>query len=172
MLGEIFFAIYYNLSVWYKITDKTYWGMRISAVGCAIILLINILFVREYSYRACAWAIPAGGFVMMLLSYFIGQRKENFPVQYPVLRLALYALLTGGLFWMGYFVKPFCSASLCHQFGDMHLPDMLFNTVLLAVFVAVVVRFDFPLKEMLGELSSSLSGLPVVGKFFKKKNQK
>ena len=56
MLGELFFGIYYNLSVWYKLTDKTKWGAYFSIIGCIMTIAIIIVFVPQYRFIACAWA--------------------------------------------------------------------------------------------------------------------
>src|SRR5690606_20134976 len=53
MMGELFFGVYFNLSLWYKLTDKTQWGAYMSLMGLVITLAINILFIPSYSYMAC-----------------------------------------------------------------------------------------------------------------------
>ncbi|MDR2792028.1 MAG: oligosaccharide flippase family protein, partial [Tannerellaceae bacterium] len=58
LLGEILFGIYFNLSFWYKLTDRTYWGAIISAIGCTATVAIIILFAPKYGFIACAWATP------------------------------------------------------------------------------------------------------------------
>ena len=58
MAAEIMMGIYFNLSFWYKIIDKTIWGAVFSGIGCAVLLLVNIIFVPKYGFMACAW----GGF--------------------------------------------------------------------------------------------------------------
>ena len=67
MLAEICKGIYFNLSFWYKLTDKTYWGAYFSVIGCVIIVVLNILFVPVYGYLASAWASVAGYAVILLL---------------------------------------------------------------------------------------------------------
>ncbi|MDR0769512.1 MAG: polysaccharide biosynthesis C-terminal domain-containing protein, partial [Dysgonamonadaceae bacterium] len=89
LMGEFFFAVYYNLSVWYKLTDKTWWGSLFSCAGFIIIILLNLLFIPKYSYMACAWASFVGNLFMMLLSYGIGQKY--YPVRYDLKSLSLYA---------------------------------------------------------------------------------
>jgi len=74
LLGELFFGIYFNLSLWYKLTDQTRWGAYMSLAGFAITLLINILFIPHFSYMACAWASFIANLCMMLISYFLGQK--------------------------------------------------------------------------------------------------
>jgi len=96
LIGELFFAVYYNLSIWYKLTDKTYWGTIFSVLGFVIIVVINVLFIPNYSYMACAWASFAGNFFIMLISYFIGQKY--YPIKYDLKAIGLYAGLAMALF--------------------------------------------------------------------------
>ena len=145
MAAEIMMGIYFNLSFWYKLTDRTIWGAWFSGAGCAVLIAVNVIFVPRYGYMACAWAGVAGYATAMLLSYFVGQRY--YPIAYPVRRIAGYVLLAAALYLGMAAARP-------------HLPlwgSVAVNTVLIAVFAACMVRFDFP-----------LSALPVVGRRFRK----
>ena len=82
MMAEILMGVYFNLSFWYKLTAKTYWGAIMSAVGCAVLVMVNVLLVPRIGYMACAWGGLAGYGTCVLLSYFIGQRHYHVP--YPV----------------------------------------------------------------------------------------
>lgn len=75
MAAEIFMGIYFNLSFWYKLTDRTWWGAVISAIGAAVMIGFNLAFVPVMGYWACAWGGFAGYGTSMLLSYFIGRNK-------------------------------------------------------------------------------------------------
>ena len=146
MAAEIMMGIYFNLSFWYKLTDKTYWGAIFSGLGCAVLICVNVLFVPRYGYMACAWAGFAGYAVAMVLSYLVGQRL--YPIRYPMKSMACYVVLTA-------------AAWLSMDFLASRLPQwasLLYNTLAIAFFAAVVVRQDFP-----------LSNLPVVGKHFQRK---
>ncbi len=98
MMAEIFMGVYFNLSFWYKLSDKTIWGAIMSAVSAAVMIGVNVAFVPRYGYMACAWGGFAGYGTAMLMSYFIGQKK--YPIKYDLkgilgafaLSLALYAL--------------------------------------------------------------------------------
>lgn len=81
MAGMIMMGIYFNLSFWYKLIDKPIWGAYFSGIGCSVLILINIIFVPQYSYMACAWAGVIGYATAMTLSYFVGQKK--YPINYP-----------------------------------------------------------------------------------------
>ena len=100
MMAEILMGVYFNLSFWYKLSGQTWWGAVMSAIGCVVLVAVNIIFVPKIGYMACAWGGLAGYGVCVLLSWFIGQRKN--PVPYPVkailgyfaLALALFAVIT------------------------------------------------------------------------------
>ncbi len=96
MMAELFFGIFFNLSLWYKLTDKTIWGTWFSLFGLAVTLALNILFVPRFGYMACAWAAFACYGSMMLASYFVGRAKN--PVGYDIPRILGYFALAGALY--------------------------------------------------------------------------
>ena len=96
MAAEIMMGVYFNLSFWYKLIDKTIWGAYFSGVGCAVLIAINVIFVPRFGYMACAWAGFAGYGTAMVLSYVVGQKK--YPINYPVKSILLYVLLGAILF--------------------------------------------------------------------------
>ena len=96
MAAEFFFGIFFNLSLWYKLTDKTIWGTWFSLGGLAITLIINIAFVPAYGYMACAWAAFCCYGAMMTASYIIGQKK--YPINYDLPRLSMYILCAAALY--------------------------------------------------------------------------
>lgn len=81
MMAELFFGIFFNLSVWYKLTDKTMWGAWFSLLGLSVTLLLNILLVPRIGYMGCAWAALFSYGTMMVVSYFVGQKKHRIPYQ-------------------------------------------------------------------------------------------
>ena len=98
MMAEIFMGIYFNLSFWYKLTDQTWWGAIFSAIGCAVLLAINFIFVPKYSYMACAWGGFAGYATCMVLSYFVGQKKA--PIPYNLKSAFIYFALAIALYYV------------------------------------------------------------------------
>jgi O-antigen/teichoic acid export membrane protein len=135
LMGELFFAVYYNLSLWYKLTDKTYWGTIFSSIGFVLIALINIIFVPKYSYIACAWAAFAGNLLIMLLSYFVGQKK--YPIRYDLKSIGLYTFLAAVLYAVSHYIP--IKNSYIH---------IVFNTFLLAIYVLFLIKRDLPLKKI------------------------
>jgi len=145
MAAEIMFGVFFNLSFWYKLTDRTIWGAYFSGIGAIVLIVIDILLIPRFSYMACAWAGFAAYATSMLLSYFIGQRY--YPIAYPIRQMSQYVILTIILF-------------IGMQYASNMLPlwaALIINTLLTAVFAAYLVKKDFP-----------LSSLPIIGKKFKK----
>ena len=126
MMAEIFMGVYFNLSFWYKLIGKTWWGAIMSAIGCAVLLAVNFLFVPRFGYMACAWGGVAGYGVCMLLSYCIGQHYN--PIPYPVKTIGGYFLLALALYAVTLWLKP-------SQLGW----ELTLNTALLLIYVAVVL---------------------------------
>ncbi|MBR6251295.1 MAG: lipopolysaccharide biosynthesis protein [Bacteroidales bacterium] len=96
MAAEIMMGIYFNLSFWYKLTDRTIWGAYFSGIGCVVLIAINVIFVPIYGFVACAWAGFCGYGIAMLLSYFIGQKY--YPIKYPLKAIGGYVLLTAAIY--------------------------------------------------------------------------
>ncbi len=145
MAAAIMTGIYFNLSFWYKLIDKTIWGAYFSGIGCFVLVAINIIFIPNYGYMACAWSGFAGYAVAMLLSYFVGQKY--YPINYPLKSIFAYTLLTIVLYALGELV-PINSVVL----------RLIFRTFLLFIFIAYMIKHDVALSE-----------IPVVNRFFKKK---
>lgn len=144
MLGELLFGIYFNLSFWYKLIDETKWGAYFSSIGFIVTISIILLFAPTYGYMACAWASFFCNLLMMLLSYFIGQKK--YPIQYDLKSAAFYLLVAAVLFVIG--MLPSIESEVIR---------ILYRSVLLLIFVVLIVKKDLPLK-----------GIPYIGHFFKK----
>ena len=146
MAAEIMMGIYFNLSFWYKVIDKTIWGAIFSGIGCAVLLTVNIIFVPRYGYMACAWGGFAGYGVAMITSYIVGQKY--YPINYPLKSIAFYVLLAA----IGYLAMDYV-----HDHFAIWL-SLSVNTLVVLLFLATIIRKDFP-----------LGSLPVVGKYFRKK---
>ncbi len=127
MAAEFFFGIFFNLSLWYKLTDKTVWGTWFSLLGLAVTVVLNVLLVPRYGYMGCAWAAFCCYGVMMLASYFVGNAK--YPIGYNVGRLIFYVGLAGVLYPLG----------CCIELGA-HWADFIYRGALLALYVFVVMR--------------------------------
>ena len=145
MAGTIMMGVYFNLSFWYKLIDKTIWGAYFSGIGCFVLILINIIFVPQYGYMACAWAGVIGYATAMTLSYFVGQKK--YPINYPLKSIGIYVLMTVFFF-------------IAITYSNEYLPKiyaLTVNTLIIFAFVAHIIYHDLP-----------LSSMPVIGKYFRK----
>lgn len=145
MVAGILLGVYFNLSLWYKLVDKTIYGMYFSFAGCAVLVAVNVLFIPRFGYMACAWGGVAGYGVATILSYFVGQKY--YPIKYPLKSIAGYVLLTAFFFTLMQLEPAAWSAWL----------TMSINTVFIILYIAHVLYHDFPVKR-----------LPIIGKYFKK----
>ena len=131
MAAEIMFGIFFNLSFWYKLTDRTSWGAYFSGIGAVVLIAIDLLLIPRFSYWACAWAGFISYAVSMVLSYFFGQKY--YPIKYPLRDIAVYALVA---------VVLFGGITL----SNAQLPmwaALLVNTLLILIFAAMMFKRDF-----------------------------
>lgn len=145
MAAEIMFGIFFNLSFWYKLTDRTIWGAYFSGIGAVVLIAMDILMIPQFSYWACAWAGFVSYAVSMVLSYISGQKY--YPINYPIKDIIVYFVVAALLF---------VGISLTNA----QLPTfaaLAINTLLIVAFIVFIVKRDFP-----------LSSLPVIGKKFRK----
>ena len=144
LLCFVFQGVYFNLSFWYKLTDKTEWGAYISILGCVFTVLGNLLFVPHYGYMAAAWVSCICFFVMMEVSWLLG--RKYYPISYDMKSGARYAII-GLVFYLIGMKIPIDSVVL--RLG--------FRTFLLVLFTLYVVKKDIPLQS-----------IPLIGKLRKK----
>ena len=90
LLANLFLGVYHNLSIWYKLTDKTRYAMLFSIIGAVITILMNVLLIPEIGFIASAWATLLAYGSMMVLSYFIG--KKYYPVPYNLKKSGSYLI--------------------------------------------------------------------------------
>ncbi len=146
LAANVALGVYYNLAVWYKVTDRMHMGMLITLAGAAITLVINYTLIPVYGMYACAWATLAAYTSMMLLSWLLGQKY--FPVPYPLRRLGRYALATAILFAVQQVVMRYTASSILH---------IASATVLMGLFGLIVLRSE----------REELKALPLIGKWVK-----
>jgi O-antigen/teichoic acid export membrane protein len=102
VFGYVSLGIYMNLSVWYKLSDQTKYGLYISGVGAILTLIINFAFIPKYSYMASAWASLIAYASMMVLSYIWGQR--NYPIPYNLRKNSAYILSSIIIVYLSFYV--------------------------------------------------------------------
>ncbi len=143
----VFQGVYFNLSFWYKLTDETKWGAYFSLIGLVITLVLQIVGVPRIGYWASCGSSLVCYLVIMLLSYFIGQKKA--PIPYDLKSIGGYTALTIALLAIYYILR-------IYVIGNTWVM-MAIGTVLIGIYIFILTRKDLP-----------LSALPVVGKYFKK----
>ncbi len=147
LLANMFLGIYYNLSIWYKLSQRTMAGAWITLIGAAITILINYIFISGYSYMACAWATFFCYGSMMVISFIWGQR--NYRIPYAWKKLVAYLIIVVLLF--------FLHNTIIH-FIRYKVADLLSAFLLLYIFVWFVAQVE----------KKEFAKLPYIGKYFKK----
>lgn len=120
LMGGLFLGIYYNLSIWYKLTDKTIFGAIIALAGAAITIGLNLFLVPIYGYEGSAWATLLTYMSMVILSYWWGQKY--YPIPYKVGKAFIYMVITALSIYLYQLLPPF----------DLHI-KMIINVFLVAV---------------------------------------
>ena len=143
----VFQGVYFNLSFWYKLTDETKWGAYFSLIGLVITLVLQIVGVPRIGYWASCGSSLVCYLVIMLLSYFIGQKKA--PIPYDLKSIGGYTALTIAMLGVYYILRIYVIGNTWIMMG--------IGTVLIGIYLFILTRKDLP-----------LSALPVVGKYFKK----
>ena len=137
MMANLFLGVYYNLSIWYKLTAKTSWGAWLSLIGAIITLVLNFVWIPLssdhliYGYYGSAWATFICYGSMMILSYLIGQKY--FPVKYNLGKFTGYLGLSVLLYAINTIIKP-----------DIKIISIGFHTVLVLIFLSVVLLVEKP----------------------------
>lgn len=146
LLANMFLGIYYNLSIWYKVTNKTRSGAWITVFGAVITILLNYIFIPKYSYVASAWATFFCYFSMMVACFIWGQKE--YPVPYAWKKLLAYMIIVVMLFFL-------------HKWATFmwanNIFSFIFATIILMAFVLFIAKVE----------RKEFQKLPVVGRFIK-----
>ncbi len=143
MLAELCFGVFFNLSLWYKLTDRTQWGMYLSLLCFALMLGLNLWLVPAIGipdgYMGSAWAALISYFTVMVVSYFLG--RKYYPLPYQTGRMFLYLLFAGILYFAGCYAEEILATWMLYAV----------RALLLAVYIATVVvaeRLPIPGKRL------------------------
>ena len=128
LLANLFLGLYYNLSVWYKLTDKTLYGGYIMSVGALITVVLNVLFIPTYGYMASAYATLVCYFTVTAISYYYGQKY--YPVDYDLKRIFGYTAIAISLYLISVSVANVVTIPI----------SLAFNTALLLFFFFVLYK--------------------------------
>jgi len=139
LIAHIFLGIYFNLSIWYKLTGQTRFGAYIAVIGAAITILINVFFIPVYGYYASAWAHLICYLSMTVISWWLS-RKHYF-VKYDTSRILLFFLAAFLLFFVHTLIPVF--------FKPL---NMIISFLLLLVFGVLVWIIDEELRQIVKPL--------------------
>lgn len=103
LVAELCYGIVFNLSLWYKNIDKTYWAIIFTLIGFIVMISIIIFGVPRYGYIACAWAALACNGIMMLTSYLIGNKVN--PIKYDITRILSYVFIAFGIYGVSILIE-------------------------------------------------------------------
>ena len=145
-MGSVFLGIYYNLTIWYKLTNKTMYGAWITLAGAAITVVLNIWWIPLFGYNGSAWATFVCYGFMMVISYILGQKYYLIP--YAWKKLLAYLVVVVLLF-------------LAHTFFIHFLPGLLLGTafalILLLSFTVFILKIE----------RKEFEKMPFIGKYIK-----
>ncbi|MDE6267489.1 MAG: oligosaccharide flippase family protein [Muribaculaceae bacterium] len=141
MIAELFFGIFFNLSVWYKISDRTIWGTRFSLLGLAVTVILNVLLVPRFGFMGCAWAAFSCYAVMTLASWAVGRRVH--PIDYDIRSLFVY-FFAGIVLWVA---GTFASSTPWEPL------NWAIRTLFLALYLLFVIRREPSLRASFSALT-------------------
>jgi O-antigen/teichoic acid export membrane protein len=133
LLANMFLGVYFNLSIWYKLTGQTKYGAYISVGGAVITIILNILWIPWIGYMGSAWATMICYFLMMVVSFFLGQKHYRVP--YDLKTNALYFLLALALYLFSQWLFPGHGP----EHRDMRL---MVNSGLFVLYIFIVGYFE------------------------------
>ncbi len=125
LLGYVCLGIYMNLSIWYRLSDQTKFGLYISVVGAVITIVFNVLLIPKYGYMASAWVSLAAYASMMLLSYILGQKY--YPIPYDLKKITSYLIVSIVIVFSSFFLFD---------------RNIYIGNVLLACFIGSIAYFE------------------------------
>lgn len=144
-MGSVFLGIYYNLSVWYKLTAKTMYGAYITIAGALLTILLNIWWIPLFHYTGAAWATFFCYAFMMVMSYQLGQRY--YPIPYPWKKLVAYLVIVSLIYLVQWGISRFTPGWTLLHFGT--------GIVLLGAFTLFILKIE----------KKEFQKLPYVGRF-------
>lgn len=154
LAANIMLGIYYNLSIWYKLTDRMYAGIWITVLGAAITIVGNYIFIPEWGMYAAAWVTLACYTTMVVVSYFAGQKYYR--VNYPIKKIFTYLIALGVLYFVYATISSKVSTSFNTGFSQL-VVNVSLGIVLVCLFLGIVLKQE---KE-------ELKNFPFIGKYLK-----
>ncbi|WP_354004798.1 polysaccharide biosynthesis C-terminal domain-containing protein [Olivibacter sp. 47] len=134
LLGYIFLGVYMSLSIWYKLSDQTKYGLYISGTGAIVTIVLNLVFIPSYGFIASAWITMITYACMMILSYVLGQK--NYPIPYHTFKNLAYIVCAIILSWL--------------SFSVFERNLIIGNGLLLLFLIGIYLKEGPQLKQLLG----------------------
>ncbi|MES2680801.1 MAG: oligosaccharide flippase family protein [Bacteroidota bacterium] len=131
LLANLCVGVYFNLSVWYKLTGQTKFGAAITIIGAIVTLAINFLFIPTYGYMACAWATFCSYAIMMVVSYLAGQK--HYPIKYNLRSIFVFTGIALGLYLL---------SNTWSEINNKIL-KLVLNNILLLIFTFLFYKLEF-----------------------------
>lgn len=147
LFANIFLGIYYNLSIWYKLSNKTMAGAWITVAGSMVTIVVNYLFIPRFGFSACAWSTFLCYGTMMVISFRWGQKQHRIP--YAWKKLVAYLVIVALLFFV-------------HRGLSLLWPNPVFVLAVATLLTLAYCRFIVLVER------KELVQLPLFGKFIKK----
>ncbi|HRG02456.1 MAG TPA: oligosaccharide flippase family protein [Bacteroidia bacterium] len=142
LLANLCVGVYWNLSIWFKLTGQTKFGAMITVTGAVITLVINFVGIPKFGYMACAWATLASYGIMMITSYILGQKY--YPVKYNLRSISVFTFLALGF----YFISTLYSGL------DNEIIKLILNNILLSLYAFIFYKLEFDNLKKLKHLES------------------
>jgi O-antigen/teichoic acid export membrane protein len=146
LLANLFLGIYFNLSIWYKLADKTMTGAYISVAGAVMTVAFNFMLIPVMGYHGSAWATLAVYFAMCVITYLAG--KKHYPVPYRIRAFFFYLIFTLALFLL---------SELCRNIPDDGWRYAV-KTLIFLSFIAVVAMIEKPKKIITSQQENKTAG--------------
>jgi O-antigen/teichoic acid export membrane protein len=124
LAAKLFLGVFYNLSVWYKLTNKTLYGAIIAVVGSVLTIVLNAIWIPKYGYIGAAWANFVCYFIIMVVSFIWG--RQIYRIDYQYKKIVFYTLLAVGIYYISRQTDQL----------EAYL-QLTLNTILLMVFVLI-----------------------------------
>lgn len=125
LLGYVCLGVYMNLSIWYRLSDQTKFGLYISVIGAIITIAFNPILIPKFGYMGSAWVSMITYFTMMVISYILGQK--HYPIPYNLKRIVLYLVISIAIGFSSFFLFN---------------KNIFIGNALLALFLAIVYLLE------------------------------
>jgi O-antigen/teichoic acid export membrane protein len=135
LMANLFMGVFYNLSIWYKLSNKTVWGAYLVVIGAVVTTLVNVVFIPKYGYFASSWGRFISYLLMIVVSYLVGQKFYR--VNYELKIMLILVMIPIAMYLGTEFIK--FNNSVVHY---------SFNVGLLAIYVIGFLLFEKKLKPV------------------------